>query len=120
MIYKNKIPAVVAGHISCDEEMEVFRIPTPGNPDHDYRMLAAYSIDGGLSFRDFENLIQHLRREEEYTILKKLRKYVTHLKRAYLEYTLTDIAAEKLKESALPERKKTAKSPYHRAGRRIY
>ena len=81
-------------------EIEVFQIPTPEDPVADYQMIDSWTIDE-MTFRDFELLIHRLFIHKNYKTIKKFRKHVTHLKRAYLEHILTEIAIRKIKNASL-------------------
>lgn len=80
--------------------IEVFQIPTPEDPVADYQMIDSWTIDE-MTFRDFELLIHRLLTHKNYKTIKKFRKHVTHLKRAYLEHILTEIAIKKIKDASL-------------------
>lgn len=118
MLPFKKTHPVIAGRVSCNEDIKIFRIPTPDGDRSHYKMIAGYSLDE-LMFKDFEYIVIRLRYEEDIETLKNMRQYVTHLKRAYLEYVLTEIAIERIKNAAEgKDKKRNHKKPYHRTGRR--
>jgi len=108
------------GKKKVDTEFEVICVPSPRHKTDkmEYMMVAMYTLDN-LSFEAFKEIVASLDSNQAgINTIKRMRKYVTHLKRAYLEHVLTDIAIKRIKNAVKDHRKHKDTEPYHRAGRR--
>jgi hypothetical protein len=93
---------VVAGFANADKTMEIVLIPNPDyyNNGIRYNALPLYELNR-LDYRVFKETVDRLKNQREFSVLKKIQKYVTHLKLAYLEHILIEIAMKRLKDAAL-------------------